>query len=1073
MRIMTANTTARKDDTSAAPVTILRLDLGGAVGTKYYADQSLGRGDASSALDAQARVVSWGPIVHRAPAAAPAPLPHCRIVLQDADGVLKCYLGTVAWQRCRATLYQYFAGLAENDLQVILAGVVQAPVAWMEANAVLNLDITDCSALYGRAIGTLASRADLPFLAPGDEGRVLPLVFGEAVRRVRAISCQGGAVTELARRCGEADTQLIVTDASRFPQETPIRIRIDGEVIEGAFAGNTFHVTRRGADLATGTVTGTRDAASFYDRNLSSHDQTYRSYWLRVTNPAGQTTHHYIHAYSGTERCLCYLPQTRQGNGELWVLPIGQAYTITSWARPHAAGARVFYGAPDFAYTFIVNDAASTAVRTLEAYGRTTRWQTLRTGAITVEWMLEETGWFVVEPSLYTVNRNDVSIYGPEHPVTTVTFARHPVEFYPGMSEVTLWATLDGVEDAGDGTGRLVTDPSEVIRLLLERWAGVPPEAMDADSFARARADGTEHLRFGFALREWRPALALAADLAFQARCVLLWEDGRARLHFLRGGLGTPTATLDRGRIVLDSVVLRQTPLDAVATEVRARFQGGEREEYLVLRDAEAEARYGRRVRELDLWAHNVRDHACAVAAFWLERWKRIRQLAEVRTFLTGLALQRHDVVALDHPLFAAGQKARVLEVRHRPGSGERSTMDEITLALELPVGPGCTANCETACEASAETGCYTACESSPQSCWACETSCQDLCELGCTTSAEIQCISYDLGCGSACQTACQAWCESQCETGQETDCGACETTCESACQTACTSSCEEACQTGCETACQVGCEVACQSGCEAACETTCQTTCETSCQVGCETACQTGCQVTCETGCETACQTSCETACQTGCETACETGCETACETGCETSQETSGIPNTLYCILHSDASAGSDRPGCVALTRVSQYKWEYHNNQTSPDYVSLEWWFLTDPEDGVWRFTVGQNWVEVQYPADDPRGHYGLVGQAVNGTIDYENYTLRLENGIYCWLEQRWAWGNTTCAGAPSNVEKYCDYSWYYTGYPLDGRCFRNYWWGNPTGPFRSTRVEAVGGPYEGWGECEGECY
>lgn len=131
-------------------------------------------------------------------------------------------------------------------------------------------------------------------------------------------------------------------------------------------------------------------------------------------------------------------------------------------------------------------------------------------------------------------------------------------------------------------------------------------------------------------------------------------------------------------------------------------------------------------------------------------------------------------------------------------------------------------------------------------------------------------------------------------------------------------------------------------------------------------------------------------------------------------------------------------------------------------------------DPEYGPWRLTQDQNYDEVYYPVDDPRGHYGARGQMVNGTIDYNDYTLRLQWGaIYCFEEKAYPPGNTTCASPPAYIQKFCGYYGYWDcGIPLDGRCFRHKYEGNPGPPFASMSFRTLSGPYQEPSECRAEC-
>lgn len=916
-RVLTLGAGAAKSSPVGTPINVLKLELGEGIGDRFFSDRDLGTGNGLSALNAQGRVSDWGRVSLALAERAISTINDGCVELLDADGALRALFRQVEFQRKRATLYQYFEGLGESDLAPVLVGVIDSPVRWDESRAALRFDITDISTMHRATVGTPASRGTFPLVAERDEDRTLPLVYGR-VPRAEAVHAVSGATAVLVRACRNDDVRLFMDDASGFPQNTTLRIRIELELLEGHFEGNTFHVSARGLGLLTGRHTS-RVADMFHveDSSLPGGDNAYAGHFIRMTDPGDNEHHRPIIYYSADLHRLRYMPPIIYDNA-YWTAPAGTAYDITTWARPHPAGTGVYLAQESFVY--ILNDAPSKKVKQLYGYGRVLGESIFEDGQ---KEALDIEGWAPMDPNHYTVNLNDTTTFpGLGHAVTTATFRHNPKELYPRLKDDRLWADVEGIDGAGDGTGALVENPAEVIRNVLTRRMGLTAAELDEASFTQA-AQELGGFRMGFALDRAWDGLHLCADLAFQGRCALLWEDGKARLRVIKNRLGSAAATLDANGVEEGSVRIGRTALKELASEVEARFGQGKDRKAVVLRDAGVESAYGRRVRSIDLWAYNDRRTAVSAARFWLDRWKRLYEEVRLTAFLNALELQRSDTVTLDLPaLFATGAKGEVREIDHEPGDGERRRMDRLTLSLRLPVVAGCASTCETECESGGESGCLTACEATAESgCWQCETQCETLCELACTTEAELNCIVNDTGGGSwhgcgGCETSCEMTCETGCESGCETGCqsqceGTCESGCEGGCESGCETSCEEGCQTvcetgnesgcqtGCETSCEIACESAgCQTNCEAGCETGCESSCEAGCE-GCETECQTGCEVNCELGCEAAsCETGCELSCQTGCQvncelsceaTACETGCEITCEVGCEVSCELS----------------------------------------------------------------------------------------------------------------------------------------------------------------------------------------
>jgi len=957
-RSLSDNARAECAKTSAAPINIIKIAFGPPIGDRFYSDRDLGTADGLTPLNAQGRVVRWGRIGLVLAEQTTAAVGDCTIELADGDGVLKGYFSAVELQRKRVAIYQHFAGLGESDLVPLMVGVVNAPVRWLEASGTLAFDVTDISTFHRATLGRVADRETFPSVAERDENKVLPLVFGR-VPRVAAVQARAGASTVLLRACTASDLRLLVADASRFPQGQPLTIRIDRELIEGFFRGNTFHVTRRGVDLvASSTVTREASVYQFVDESLPGEENEYAGFYVRVTDPGGTTHHRLIQFYSAELHRISYTPPIRY-EGEQWKIPAGTVYAITSWARSHRAGADVRQ--VQDGYVYIVNDAPSRAVHRLEGYGRVMADTELTNDQKEI---LDVEGYVPIDPNDYTVDLNDTTSF-PQlgHAVTTVTFRLSPKELYPRLRNDGLWADVEGVESEGDGTGALIENPADVIRSILERRLGLTDADIDGDSFARAAAE-LAGFRMAFALARQADALHLCADLAFQARCALLWEEGRARLVVLRNRVGEPVLTLGPNEIAADSLRRSRSELRELASEVVALFGADPDRPSVVVRDASVEALYGRRVRRIDLWAYRDRRMVASIARFWLERWKYLHEEVRLAAFLTALELQRHDAVALDLPEhFPAPVRGFVRQIFHQPGHGETGAMDRIGLDLRLPIEAGCAAACETECESGGESGCLLQCEIEAESgCWQCETQCETLCELACTTEAELHCVVTDtFGISGG-------------------GCGACETSCETTCETWCQSGCETACELACEaTACELGCEVSCESACEIFCESTCESTCEiTNEPWACET-------------CETSCETGCESSCETGCESACETGCETACETGCETSAE---------CTFSDDFSD------------CSLAHWPTQVNSYNYTYECKDWWCenaraIRNASEARWETRTA--WYESQACDDDHEvwGTIGTTGSGLNyrcgvcarGDGDKTFYALWKKDGASSW--------------------------------------------------------------------------
>ncbi len=956
VRTLTGDAETQKNATRTAPINIIKIEFGGAIGTKFYSDQNLGDGDASSALNAAQRVISWGALSFGSPMGSTFVTADTTsdVEFQDADKSLLTYFRAVAYQNKDIIVYQHFSGLGANDLQAILEGIISDPPVWSEGK--LRVRLTDLSYRYRTNIGTIITREDLPYVAHQSQGQTVPLIFG-SVKRSRCLGCQDALVTHLIRSCVVLDDTLFVENAEDFPQNETITIRVGSELMIGSFAGNTFTITDREWTILTSTVSvnelGVHDFM-FIDWGLNAvTDDVYKGLWIKADVDWGGfgdvTWHCQIESYGADKQALFY---ENTGADPLSTLVAGEPYEIVNKKEFHKEGTLVFATGD---YKYIVSDAPCADVKFLESYGRRSAWQDASYDlgdGIHIEGSkyVEHEGWFTINPNLYVVDKNDTSIYGEDHPVTTVTFPRHLHDFEPKLAGI--YATVDGVESTGDGTGSVYTDPSAIIYVILNRFVGVPVANIDAASISAASSAGTVYIPFGFVLTSVIDSIELCANLAFQARCMLLWEGGQARLLWLKDSLDASSLTISDSEIVQTSLSISRSSLDEIVSEVEGIFypkgrhnRDGEKRSTVVT-DAAVEAAYGRRVVSIDLWAHTSLHQASMITTFWHTRWKWVWERIEFSTFLTSLELERQDVVELDWvTFFMGGQKGRVLDIGHTPGSHEG--IDVIRLKLELPIGPGCETTCEVSCETQDETGCLSSCEASgSETCWQCETSCEDACELFCTSSSELGCVFGDSGCaldapcpcevtcetgcmiGGCDQESCQTTCQDECEIAQGCETG-CETSCETDCETVCetggceTSGCE---MDGCETSCETGCETTCEKDCEsAACEGSCETDCELDCEIGgCQGACESACELDCESAaCEGACETDCQVGgcetegCQGSCESACEKeceadGCEGSCETDCEKDCEAISCQGSCETSCEKDCEFFGCQQGC-----------------------------------------------------------------------------------------------------------------------------------------------------------------
>lgn len=874
--LTSAATTESAKATGAKPRLVLRVDFGGAIGTKYYSDTAL-----STPVTAEARLMNAGELNLQLSGQGLHAVSDISIELSDSDATLRGYLDATTWAMKRATLYQHFVGNNEADMLPLLVGYIDGAPQWKEADATVEFDITDAMTGYNVTIGHVAGVSDFAGICPDQEGISLPLVFGR-VKDLKCVQVTGGLKGSLVSDLAVGDASCVVEEGEKFPQGTAITVRINGEYLTGSFAGKKFTITGRNTAVFTGTSTDNTSGNihAVYDSAGPSRDNVFSGMWIDIG--VGYWAAKVEKYFGSSGKYQLYVPIRQDGTTKPQLIGAGTTYYVRGlFTTPsfHFAGSTVEYvqGLPTVYY--IANDARSLAVhrvKGLKKYENAVG--TGGSGNSSTEQLVD------IPADLYSVNLKDTTTFAAlGRAVTTIALAQ-PLTQLEGQEWASddIWVELSGYTRDG---ASMIQNPADVIRYLLQDFGEIPAASIDTASFAAA-ATSTAYRNFSFALREQRQMSALVADLAFQAQCQLLVIGGVVYLYYLSDQPGTSRKTFDattNDNVDENSVTRTWQPLDSIWTEITAVYEPDlsdrreAKEHKFILKDATAEASFGRRVgQEMDLWAYRNVNQAKAVAQYYLNRHSRAWGRMVFRSYLEALALLPMDWVTVGGLVgLAAGQKAMIEGLHHAPGSGEDERPDKIEIETFIPVYPGCATTCEipcegAGCEGGAEHGCVTACETSCTS--TCETSCQDNCQLTCVTKCE-------LGCTLACQQDCQT-------TVEQTGCagGSCETTC----------------QEGCVADCMTGNQASdCDSSVESGpCKWDCMTVSnQTSCSMY---SCQSYSDepVSC-TACETACQVTCQLTCQAYIEAGCDVRCEANCENGgCETASETIG-PDCYFVIV------------------------------------------------------------------------------------------------------------------------------------------------------------------------------
>ena len=276
-----------------------------------------------------------------------------------------------------------------------------------------------------------------------------------------------------------------------------------------------------------------------------------------------------------------------------------------------------------------------------------------------------------------------------------VLHAWFDVEFAPFREEVSDEVTCDveGIEDAGDGTGALLTNPADIIEDFIINRLGLTASEVDATTFAAAQSSlASAGAAFAFALIERRDALEILDDMAFQARSRLLIEDGKFYLRYRPASYGAAVREITPKYSRIEPGRLAAWGRDRVANLITAEYDrdyeaGGYRDS-VESEDATSQSDYGEKPLELALSCVRDATWAQALADFYKAQLKDARQLYVWQSHQRDCDLERTDIVDVcDLDLCLVHAQCEMHAVRAIPGSARDRQPDMYHMQALLESG--------------------------------------------------------------------------------------------------------------------------------------------------------------------------------------------------------------------------------------------------------------------------------------------------------------------------------------------------------------------------------------------------
>ncbi len=713
--------------TGAKPVIIIRVDWGIA-NIKFYADRDLIFTEGDSDDDAswglpwpliwgaipdperivEGRLLDIGTITTQWQDGNMGTTGSATIVLDDDDEALRQLLNTHVLEGSNVTIYQWFQDpLNELGPTKIMQGTAGSPVKWDEAAHTLTFDVTPI--LKSGQIGFLATEDDLTNIINDAIGQIWPRCYGTPVD-VPALLVTRGPFGELRSDVKETATTFKVKNGKKFPQGEEISIQVGQEIILGEFSGSEQSPSEQFTVKSGNVITYKQNVNFHIDAKTIQHDGRNQDAFTDVAvsprtgddsnNPAvfvidnpdgnidvtgliayvkidGQVRHWAPVKFQLTQpdSTLVTIICTRSlgillgdpgvSNADLVSFA---AFPRRGWDKPEERPRVLKAGTPVIQKdsregVYVVNEVETTRILRVAARRK------IKINSSEGEKEVLTT----IPDDWYVADKTDTTLINGKT-VTTLEFEILPEFRGNGFTNevfVTLQSTLSG-------------NPADVMLDVLAKAESIN---VNGASF-NALSDNLADTIMDFAILNSTDALTLANELAFQARCTLVYLVDVVKLRYLPSGtLGTVAGVvLNDENIEENSIILEHTPVEDLVTQ----FVGIYKPSYFQEEDSKIIvqnniSQHGLINEDIDYFAFQQQESVRVSIAFWIGFKSTIWRLVRVSTFLDALSLEALDSVFFvnDLLLIPTGVFTRPHEVNLEP------LADRMQLLLWTPLAAG------------------------------------------------------------------------------------------------------------------------------------------------------------------------------------------------------------------------------------------------------------------------------------------------------------------------------------------------------------------------------------------------
>jgi hypothetical protein len=242
--------------------------------------------------------------------------------------------------------------------------------------------------------------------------------------------------------------------------------------------------------------------------------------------------------------------------------------------------------------------------------------------------------------------------------VTTLEFSRGLDSYVgQGWKKNAIYVTL---------TSTVSSNTSTQLEFILGNYTDLVP---NAGSFATAAGQVTKYPSHFYILGEPN-ALALAKDIAFQARLGLILDSEEVRIKYLSEKPVSSVLTLDEDTTRFKTMSLGFTPIDNVITRIKGTWRRSgapdidKKTEDRTLTFSNNTNKFGVKEQDINFFIYNDESLVRKSMNFWLNRFSYSWRLIDLETFTDAMGLQVFDDVLIFHSVFLLPFSSQISEIR-------------------------------------------------------------------------------------------------------------------------------------------------------------------------------------------------------------------------------------------------------------------------------------------------------------------------------------------------------------------------------------------------------------------------